>query len=371
MRRQPRSIRVTWDDGAAGTFHHLWLRDNCRCPQCRHPDTLERILDPLSVPSDLDAGSVSITDSGGLRVQWQPGGHVSDYDADWLRGHRGGADEASPCGPAPATWGAELSEAMPGADYGAVTGSDDALLDWLRLLRDFGVAVLRDTPREPLSVLALAGLVGPPRATNFGEHFDVVSKQEPNSNAYTALGLPCHTDLPNWERPPDYQLLHCLRNDAEGGDSILVDGFLAAETLRKQEPAAFRLLSGTPIDFHFQDRESDIRFRAPAIALDEGGSVAEVRFNFAVMGAVRAPTNRMGALCRALRSFAEAIRDPALECRYRLSPGELLIFDNRRVLHGRAAFDPTTGGRHLQGCYVDRDQLLSRIRVLERPAPLQ
>ena len=150
-----------------------------------------------------------------------------------------------------------------------------------------------------------------------------------------------------------------------------MDGFLAAETLRKQEPAAFRLLSGTPIDFHFQDRESDIRFRAPAIALDEAGSVAEVRFNFAVMGAVRAPTKRMGALCRALRSFAEAIRDPALECRYRLSPGELLIFDNRRVLHGRAAFDPTTGGRHLQGCYVDRDQLLSRIRVLERAAPLQ
>ena len=323
------------------------------------------------MPSDLDVGSVSITDAGGLQVLWRPEGHVSDYDADWLRGHRGDADEDSQCSPAPATWGAELSEAMPGADYDAVTSNDDALLDWLRLLRDFGVAVLCDTPREPLSVLALAGLIGPARATNFGEHFDVLSKQEPNSNAYTALGLLCHTDLPNWERPPDYQLLHCLRNDADGGDSILVDGFRAAETLRAREPAAFRLLSGTPIDFHFQDRESDIRFRAPAIALDEAGSVAEVRFNFAVMGAVRAPTNRMGALCRALRAFAEAIRDPALECRYRLSPGELLIFDNRRVLHGRAAFDPTSGGRHLQGCYVDRDQLLSRIRVLERPAPLQ
>ena len=79
----------------------------------------------------------------------------------------------------------------------------------------------------------------------------------------------------------------------------------------------------------------------------------------------------MDGLCRALRTFAAVIRDSALECRYRLSPGELLIFDNRRVLHGRAAFDPATGGRHLQGCYVDRDQLLSRIRVLERAAPLQ
>lgn len=323
------------------------------------------------MPPDLAAVSVSINKAGGLRVRWQPEGHVSDYDADWLRAHCSAADDHSRVGAAPATWGAELSRAMPSADYDAVTGSDDALLHWLRLLRDFGVAVLRDTPREPLSVLALAGLIGPARATNFGEHFDVLSKPEPNSNAYTALGLPCHTDLPNWERPPDYQLLHCLENGADGGDSILVDGFRAAEKLRQQEPAAFRLLRGTPIDFHFQDRESDIRFRAPTIALDEAGAVTEIRFNFAVMDAISAPTKRMGALCRALRTFAAAVREPAQECHYRLSPGELLIFDNRRVLHGRAAFDPTTGRRHLQGCYVDRDQLLSRIRVLERSALLQ
>ena len=260
---------------------------------------------------------------------------------------------------------------MPSADYDAAIGSDAVLLDWFQLLRDTGVAVLRDTPREPLSVLALAGLMGPARATNFGEHFDVVSKPEPNSNAYTALGLLCHTDLPNWERPPDYQLLHCLENDVNGGDSILVDGFRAAEELRLREPAAYRLLTRFSIDFRFQDNESDIRFRAPTIGLNDAGTVTEVRFNFAVMDAISAPPERIGALCRALRAFAAVIRDPALECHYRLRPGELLVFDNRRVLHGRAAFDPSTGRRHLQGCYVDRDQLLSRIRVLERSAPLQ
>ncbi len=89
------------------------------------------------------------------------------------------------------------------------------------------------------------------------------------------------------------------------------------------------------------------------------------------MDAISAPPERVGALCHALRAFGAVIRDPALECRYRLGPGELLIFDNRHVLHGRAAFDPRTGGRHLQGCYLDKDQLLSRIRVLERSAPLQ
>jgi|TARA_B110001454_G_scaffold91195_2_gene86971 gamma-butyrobetaine dioxygenase len=40
-----------------------------------------------------------------------------------------------------------------------------------------------------------------------------------------------------------------------------------------------------------------------------------------------------------------------------------MAFDNQRVLHGRTAY--TTGARHLQGCYVDKDSLHSRIRVLE------
>ena len=318
------------------------------------------------MPDRLDTASVALTGDGGLRVEWRPEGHVSVYDAGWLRTHCDAGNGGAWRPATPATWDSSLGAAMPGMDHDAVAASDHGLLHWLRLLRENGIALLRGTPCEPLTVLAFARLIGTVRPTNFGEHFDVVSKPDPNSNAYTALGLPCHTDLPNWELPPGYQFLHCLENGAEGGDSILVDGFRAAETLLEREPAAFRLLSRSPIDFRFQDRESDIRFRAPVIALDEAGAVVEVRFNFAVMDAVRAPAERMGELCRALRRFAAIVRDPALECRYRLRPGELLVFDNRRVLHGRAAFDPATGSRHLQGCYVDRDQLLSRIRVLER-----
>ena len=50
----------------------------------------------------------------------------------------------------------------------------------------------------------------------------------------------------------------------------------------------------------------------------------------------------------------------------RLAPGQMWCFDNRRTLHARNDFDPATGARHFQGCYIDRDELLSRIRVLQR-----
>jgi gamma-butyrobetaine dioxygenase len=47
-------------------------------------------------------------------------------------------------------------------------------------------------------------------------------------------------------------------------------------------------------------------------------------------------------------------------------PGDLVGFDNRRVLHGRDAYDPGAGRRVLRGCYIDRDDVLSRLRVLRR-----
>ena len=74
----------------------------------------------------------------------------------------------------------------------------------------------------------------------------------------------------------------------------------------------------------------------------------------------------MGPVYRAYRKLAVLIRDPAFEIRVRLAPGNLVAFDNHRMLHGREAFDPDVGPRRLQGCYVDGDELLSRIRVLER-----
>ena len=48
---------------------------------------------------------------------------------------------------------------------------------------------------------------------------------------------------------------------------------------------------------------------------------------------------------------------------FRLEAGQLMVFDNQRILHGRSEYDH--GRRHLQGCYADKDAVRSRIRVLE------
>ena len=58
--------------------------------------------------------------------------------------------------------------------------------------------------------------------------------------------------------------------------------------------------------------------------------------------------------------------DPRFDLSFQLEPGWLVQFDNRRLLHGRHAFDTSAGERILEGCYVDGDALRSRYRVLRR-----
>ena len=46
----------------------------------------------------------------------------------------------------------------------------------------------------------------------------------------------------------------------------------------------------------------------------------------------------------------------------RKPPDDLLIIDNHRVLHGREAFDPAVGERHIRCCGVERDDFYNNYR---------
>jgi gamma-butyrobetaine dioxygenase len=364
------SLVLTWDDGTTGRFHHLWLRDHCACPACRHPQTRERLVRIIDLPETLPAPAARIRDDGALAVDWpaMPGfeAHTSTFDPGWLR-QRAGADAGDPLSVDRKTpWDASIGNALPEVEHGEFMHTDAGLARWLDALGRYGFVVLRNGPAAEGEVLRVAERVGWPRETNFGRHFDVISKPEPNNAAYTAVGLEPHADLPNWQRPPDFQLLYCLENEAEGGESTLTDGLAVANALREADPEAYRTLSELAIDFRFQDETSDIAWRAPVIGCDERGDPVVIRFNNWIRDTLRLPPAQVEAFYRAYRRFWLLLRDPAYALRFMLRPGEMIAFDNLRVLHGREAFDPGTGHRHLQGTYLDRDLVRSRQRVLER-----
>ena len=364
------SVTLTWADGYSASFHHIWLRDHCACPECRHPQTRERLVRVIDLPAELPAPAAAVDAEGALRLDWpaMPGfaPHASRFDPGWLR-QRAEADAPDPLAvDRRVPWDAGIAHDLPVIDHDAFMRTEAGLADWLRALERYGFAILRNGPAAEGEVLRAAERVGWPRETNFGRHFDVVSKPDPNNAAYTAVALEPHADLPNWQRPPDFQLLYCLANEAEGGESTLVDGLAAAEALQAEDPEAYRLLAELPVDFRFQDETADIAHRAPVIGCDAQGRPTIIRFNNWIRDTLRLPADRVEPFYRAYRRLWQLLRDPARVLRFTLRPGEMMAFDNLRVLHGRAAFDPNTGHRHLQGAYLDRDLVRSRQRVLAR-----
>jgi len=356
-----RQLALRWANGDRARFPLTWLRDHCACAECRHPMTRERLYMAFEVPEQAPAMRL---EGGNLTLTWQDG-HMSDFDAVWLHQRRPGQtreDAVPPRRP----WAQDYRPArVAHADFVAGAEGERA---WLTALLRDGLVLLDNGPLADEEVSRLAGRIGPLRATNFGARFDVKSKPNPNNAAYTAIGLALHTDLPNWRHPPDIQLLYCLENDAEGGESTFFDGFAAAEALRRQDPEAFRRLSETEIDFRFQDEEHDLVWTAPLLSLDEQGRVIEVRLNNWIRDTLRLPLEEIDAWYDAYRVFWALAQDPRNRLEFSLAPGEMVAFDNRRVMHGRNAFDPSTGRRHLQGTYLDLDMCESRLRVLARQA---
>ena len=359
-------VVIEWADGRVSPFHHVWLRDNCPCDQCVYSVTREQVFESVDAAEDLRPLATRIDSDGCLRIDWQDG-HLSRFDPGWLRAHA--YDDESRAErlagkPQPRLWHSDLQ--LPVFDYIALMNDNAALLQWLLAVRDIGLTQVRGVPTEPGSLKLIAQRIAFIRESNFGVLFNVQSKADADSNAYTAFNLPLHTDLPTRELQPGLQFLHCLVNDAEGGESIFVDGFAIADALRQEEPQLFEALCEIPVEFRNKDRHSDYRCLAPIIAVDALGRVTEIRMANFLRGAFDTSVAQMPLLYRAYRRFIAMTREPRFRLMQRLRPGELWCFDNRRTLHARNAFDPATGARHFQGCYVDRDELLSRILVLQR-----
>ena len=126
------------------------------------------------------------------------------------------------------------------------------------------------------------------------------------------------------------------------------------------------MLTTAPIPYRFHDGECDIRVERPLIGLDERGRLFDVQFSAHLLEAFHMESDAMIEYYAAYRKFMAATRAPAERVAFKLNAGEMVVFDNRRVLHGREAFNPATGHRLLRGFYIDRGEIDSKIRTLTR-----
>jgi gamma-butyrobetaine dioxygenase len=300
-----------------------------------------------------------------LTLAW-PDGHTTVYRPPWLRQHAYEHAARVARRFQPTLWNASLGQTLPEVSYEAVMASEAGLLEWMRHLRVVGVCLVRGVPAEPGTVGLVAQRISFLSNSNFGYIMEIQQPTpSPDKAVSTMYALKPHTDFANRELQPGLTFQHCLEFEAVGGETILVDGYYAAEELRRQNPAAFELLATTPIEFVYQDPDNVSRAKSPMIQMDADGGLSEIRYSNAQVAPLAIDPELVLPYYAAYFKFVSILRHPALEVTVHLRPGDLLSFHQRRVLHGRKAYNPNSGRCHLQTCHVDWDEFMSRLRVLE------
>lgn len=210
---------------------------------------------------------------------------------------------------------------------------------------------------------------------NAGGFWEFTSNLEKKDSAYTQLALEAHTDTTYFTDPAGLQAFHLLSHqNGDGGASLLVDGFRAAEILRTESPKDFDALCEIKIRSHASGNEGvqimpDCAF--PVITLDESDSsepglprLRSVRWNNDDRAALPPmDPQKVADFYQASRKWVEIVRRDELQYWEQLRPGrpiskslshflrpltERQVFDNWRMLHGRSAF---TGKRRMCGGY--------------------
>ncbi|KAF9507502.1 hypothetical protein BS47DRAFT_1377904 [Hydnum rufescens UP504] len=355
-------------------FNRLWLRDHCRCAECFHPITRQRLVDTFRVTNHWPQ-EVKRTDAG-IEITWKEGNsdgtqHISAYPWDWLShaDNRSKVSESVEFGLTAAGkeyWTSSISRSPPTVSYEDVMVSETAVLTWLEKVYRHGFCFVSDVPPTPEDTEQLIKRIAFIRETHYGGFWDFTADLAHGDTAYTNLALKAHTDTTYYTDPCGLQIFHLLSHtEGSGGESLLVDGFRAASELKTLYPDDWEILSTTPVPTHSVGDVSYkyvLRKGHPIISSSDG-EPSLIRYNNddrSIMKTSR--SDEISSWYRALVRWDSVLRSSESEYWFKLTPGTVIVIDNHRVLHGRAAF---TGKRRMCGAYIGRDDYMARLLALQ------
>ncbi|XP_076454276.1 trimethyllysine dioxygenase, mitochondrial-like [Babylonia areolata] len=338
----------------------VWLRDHCRCQACYNVSTSQKNVDSYSLKNLSVAQSQVVGDT--LSVTWQDG-HVSKYSLQWI------ADSFFTAGSQPERflWDASFmrKERLPVTSFDLHMETEDGLKNTLQNLIKYGFAIVEGAPASVEGTELVTGRISFPLQTVYGSVSTMVSNELSHSDtAYTSVALGAHNDTTYFSVPAGVQVFHCLEHDGEGGHTLLVDGFHAAEELRRIDPASFRCLATVPVPHEYiEGSHYHLYSVATVLSTDVvSGQLTQIRFNPYDRAPLRTVSaDQVAEFYSSYQALTQIIRRQQGELWIKLKAGMVLLVDNWRVMHGRSAF---TGRRVLCGLYLPRDDWVSRARTM-------
>lgn len=354
-----------------------------------------------------------------LHVRWADG-TTSWYDCHWLlqfyNGHSSNSSNTRVTKDiAIGSASNPLAVPIPTLDYNYIMEADDGRWDALHGIFRHGALLIKNSPihidpngfETDVAVADMAKRLSGGRLSHgslYGDTFRVESQPNAQNIAYTSVALPPHQDLTYYESKPFLQLLQCVSNASKGGASVLIDAMAAVEWLRVIAPSIFDTLCKVEATFIKQRPGADMVSFKPHIVLSSSNQeVVEVNWSppfegppmvgttvqdmqdyihaYQAMECLLNFNSREDRIDGDDRTIGELL-DPTLKEQLQayakdytwesvLHPGDMIVFNNQRMCHGRRAFElvethPHRQQRHLIGCYTDAMETINEYRLLLR-----
>ena len=355
--------KILFNNGTSSKeIHPFWLRERVNNEEYLDKKTQQRKFDPTSLETNIEVKSAKITKDI-LEINFNDGVNSklkiekiieefskNDFLIQSIKREK---------------WDSKLKNVHK-FEYVDDIFESREMYDLLIKFYKYGFIIFKNVPTEENFIVKFANQIGSVRRTNFGEHFNVKSKSNPNDLAYTTLHLSPHTDNPYRNPVPCIQLLHCIINEVSGGLSTLVDGYTVTEDLKKENPEFYNILTKVKVKFKFIDKDVVLEHWAELIQLDENKKLKQVRFSPRLDFVPILEKSELDLYYKARKKLSAMYNSDKYRIEFKLQPKDLLMMDNYRLLHGRTEFDANEGSRFLQGCYLDFDSTEGKLRHLKR-----
>ena len=349
------------NNGSKKEIHPFWLRERVNGENFVDKGTQQRLFDHTELKGNIKIKNLNLSDeflevsfNDGVKTKLTIKSIIKEFsninDVKFIERVK---------------WDSTLKE-LNNYEFHENMFEDKKMYDALINFYKFGFVIFKKVPTKNNFLVKFANSMGSIRRTNFGEYFNVKSKPNPNDLAYTSLPLAPHTDNPYRNPVPCIQILHCIENEVSGGYSTLVDGYTVTEKLKKDYPEFYKILTEIKVRYQFIDQDVFLEDWAEMIQLDENKNFKQVRFSPRLDFVPLIDKEKLDLYYLARNKISELYNSDKYRLEFKLKPGDLLMMDNHRLLHGRTSYDANEGNRFLQGCYIDYDSTEGKMKHLKR-----
>ena len=362
MKLELKNNRVFFENhGLKKEIHPFWLRERVNGDDQVDKGTQQRLFDPTNLKDNVEIDNIDLSKDF-LIVKFKDGTFTKLSIKNIFKEFSNTNDITHI---KRIQWDSSLKD-FNNFEYEENFFDNEKMYRALQSFYKFGFVIFKNVPTKDNNIVNFANSIGSIRRTNFGEFFNVQSKPNPNDLAYTSLPLAPHTDNPYRNPVPCIQMLHCIENEVSGGYSTLVDGFTVTEKLKKEFPDYYKILTKIKVRFQFIDQSVVLEDWAEMIKLGDNGEFKQVRFSPRLDFVPLIDKDKLDLYYAARKKISELYNSDNFRIEFKLLPGDLLMMDNHRLLHGRTTYDANEGKRFLQGCYIDYDSTEGKLKHLKR-----